>query len=116
MGCLMVTFMNLIFFLPVCGSRCPVPGSALVRLGEAGGCPPSLGRGSRGTSCLQRVYEVSPTPSFLNMLFPCSLPALLPPRLPTACPVTPICSQCLCHHSTCTYIFTVTQRKISGCP
>lgn len=71
MGCFIFTFINLIFF-PVCGSGCLVSGSTPVCLGEAAWCLPLWGRGSRATSCLRRVYGVSPTPSLLLITLPAS--------------------------------------------
>lgn len=71
MGCLIFTFINLIFF-PVCGSGCLVSNPTPVCLGEAAWCLPLWGGGSRAMSCLRRVYEVSPTPSFLLITLPAS--------------------------------------------
>lgn len=78
--------------------------------------PPSLppwGRGSRAMACLQRVYEVSPSPSSLDMLFPARhLPCFL--GLPTmgytlsAAALLP--SLCLGLH------VHSDKGRISGCP
>ena len=85
----------------MCGSGFLLSGSTPVCLGEAAWCLPLWGRGSRATSCLRRVYEVSPTPSFLLITLPASSWAAsnalyylhLQPE-----PLTSLC-QCLCFPS-----------------
>ena len=70
MGCLIFTFINLIFACVWQWVPCLRPHP--VCLGKAAWGLPFRGRGSGATSCLRRVYEASPTPPFLLITLPAS--------------------------------------------
>lgn len=101
MWCFVFTFINLIFF-PVCGSRCPghlsSVSSHLLCLRQTSWFPPSPGQRLQGHVLSAKGLRGSPTPSFLNMLFPCSLPSLFPLGLPTTHYIITIYNPGCCHH------------------